>query len=293
MQYLKTARAVRAAFVVTPIMIFAALTSPALAGNGANFVTYDHHTGEKGETEIQLYTDFGKTGDGERYIAQLLEFEHSLTDQWIVSLYLESHDKQNDNWSFDGFRFETRYRLFDYGTPFNPVVYLEYINKKESALYKREAVGRTDGHEEAGGEVEEKDARESELETKLILGHDFSNKLRFGFDVISEVNLKSGDWAFGYATGFSYEIYDNEHAGEGSRDNWNVKEVKLGVELIGGLGDSVKGLTLDGSKTEQYAGVSLKTEFANGAHFKIGGAFGLTDDSQDAIFRTAIGWEFE
>ena len=293
MRDMKTARAVGAAVATTSIAILAANTAPALAGNGANFVTYDHHTGEKGETEIKLYQDFGKTGDGDRYLAQLLEFEHSLTDQWVIAAYLESHDRHGDDWSFDGFRFETRYRLFDYGTPFNPVVYAEYLNKKEGALYLREAVGRTDGHEEAGGEEEDEDARESELETKLILGHDFSNKLRFGFDVISEVNLKSGDWAFGYATGISYEIYENEHHGAASRDNWNVKEVKLGVELFGGLGDSVKGLTLDGSKTEQYAGVSLKTEFANGAQFMVGGAFGLTDDSQDAILRTAVGWEFE
>jgi hypothetical protein len=278
------------------LMAAGGIMSPALAGNGANFVTYDHHTGEKGETEIKLYQDFGKTGDGDRYLAQLLEFEYSLTDQWVIAAYLESHDRHGDDWSFDGFRFETRYRLFDYGTPFNPVVYAEYINKKEGALYLREAVGRTDEDEEEPGgvpEVEDENEREHEFETKLILGHDFSNKLRFGFDMIGEVNLKSGDWEFGYATGFSYEIYDNEHAGEGSRDNWNVKEVKLGVELFGGLGDSVKGLTLDGSKTEQYAGASLKTEFANGAQFMVGGAFGLTDDSQDAILRTAIGWEFE
>ena len=74
---------------------------------------------------------------------------------------------------------------------------------------------------------------------------------------------------------------------------WDLKEVKLGVEFYGGLGDSDKGLTFDGSKTEQYAGVNLKGELANGVQLGIGGAFGLTDDSQDSIVRTSIGYEFK
>lgn len=277
--------------VATPLLL--ALATQAFAGNGANFVTYDHHTGEKGETEIKLYNDLGRTAeDGQRYNAQLLEIEHALTDQWIVAAYLESHKENGEDWSFDGFRFETRYRLFDYGTPFNPVVYLEYINKKESALFLREATGRTDGGEEGESE-EDENKRESELETKLILGHDISDRLRVGFNWISEVNLKSGDWAFGYATGLTYTLFEQEGAKGPGGDGWTVKEVKLGAELFGGAGDSVQGLTLDGSKTEQYAGVSVKTEFSNGAQVMLGGTFGLTGDSQDSLFRASIGWEFD
>jgi hypothetical protein len=264
----------------------------AVAGNGANFVTYDHHTGEKGETEVNLLNDFGRTSDGERYAAQLLEVEHALTDQWIVAAYLESHKDNGDDYSFDGFRFETRYRLFDYGTPFNPVVYLEYINKKESARFLREATGRTDAAEEPGGELDE-DKRESELETKLILGHDVSDRLRLGFNWISEVNLKSGDWAFGYATGLSYMAFEQEDMKATAGGGWALKELQFGAELFGGAGDSVRGLTLDPDKTEQYAGVSVKSEFANGASLTLGGTFGLTSNSRDALFRAAVGWEFE
>lgn len=270
-----------------------AAASEAYAGNGANFVVYDHHTGEKGETEIKLYNDLGKTQDGDRYTAQLLELEYALTDQWVVSAYLESHKLSGDDWDFDGFRFETRYRLFERDTLFNPVVYAEYINKKESALFLREATGRTDEEEHEGEGAlghDEGDEREHEIETKLILGQDLSERLRVGFNWISEVNLKSGDWEFGYAAGLTYTLFEaeGEHAGRG----FEVKEVQLGAELYGGLGDSVKGLTLDGSKTEQYAGLNLKTEFANGTMFMVGGAFGLTHDSQDAIFRSMIGVEF-
>jgi hypothetical protein len=270
-----------------------ACTLSAFAGNGANFVTYDHHTGEKGETEIKLYNDVSRTAeDGERYTAQLLEIERALTDQWVLAVYLESHAYSGEDFSFDGARIETRYRLFDYGTPLNPVVYLEYINKKEGALFLREATGRTDKNEESETE-EDPSERESELETKLILGHDLSDRLRVGFNWISEVDLKSGDWSFGYAAGLTYTLLENEGGKAGAQGGWDVKEVALGVELFGGAGDSVSGLTLDGSKTEQYAGVALKTEFSNGAMVMLGGTFGLTSDSQASVFRAVIGWEFD
>lgn len=262
------------------------------AGNGANFVLYDHHTEEKGVTEIKAANQLGRTEDGERYNAQILEIEHAVTDQWIIAAYLESHKISGEDWEADGFRLATRYRLFDYGTPFNPVVYVEYVNKKEAALYMTEVVGRTDEHEEEGeGGHEEGDEREHELETKLILGHDISDRLRVGFNWINEVNLKNGNWEFGYAAGLTYTLFEKE--GEEHGRGFDLKEVKLGAELFGGLGNSVQGLTFDGGKTEQYAGINLKMEFSNGAMAMIGGAFGLTDDSQDAIFRTAIGWEFE
>ena len=265
-----------------------ATATAAHAGNGANFVTYDHHTGDKGETEVIFFNELGRTADGERYNAQLAEIEHALTDQWAVAVYLESHKENGEDWSFDGGRFETRYRLFDQAVPLNPVVYLEYINKKEGALFLREATGRTGGEDEAA-----ESARESELETKLILGQDVSDKLRVGFNWIAEVNLKSGDWAFGYATGLTYTVFEAEGKGDAKHGGWNVKEVALGAELFGGAGDSVKGLTLDSSKTEQYAGASIKTEFTNGAFLTLGGTIGLTHDSRDALFRAAVGWEFE
>lgn len=272
------------------IAIFAVLSTlvgpKAFAGSGANVVLYDHHLGEKGETEIEAYADYGRNSDGERYAAQLYEIKHAVTDQWTTSFYLETHKINGEPWEFDGFRFENRYRLFKETTLFNPVLYLEYINKRKDAQFVREAVGRTDEEEE--GEEGEGSERENELETKLILGHDFGENLRVGFNWINEVNLKSGVWKFGYATGFTYKLFERE-----GLSGLTVKEMALGFEAFGGLGDSEKGLTFDGSKTEQYIGVNLKTEFANHVEFLIGGAFGLTADSQDAILRTQLSYEFE
>jgi hypothetical protein len=51
-----------------------------------------------------------------------------------------------------------------------------------------------------------------------------------------------------------------------------IREVKLGAELCGGLGDSDLGLTLDPKLTEQYAGLNVRTELENGLHAQIGTA---------------------
>lgn len=276
-------------FVCLAFLTFSFNSQKLLAGNGANFVLYDHHTGEKGETEVKIYNDVGTLQDGSDFTAQLLELEYAVTDKWITAAYLESHSQTDENWSFDGFRLETRYRLFDYGTPFNPVLYLEYVNIKESALYIREVVGRAD---EEGSEEEEESERENEIESKLILGHDIMDKVRLGFNWINDVNLKSGKWEFGYAAGLTYTFFENESKTK-KKHPFNVKEMQLGFELYGGLGDSEKGLTLDGNKTEQYAGLNLKTEFSNGSMIMVGGAFGLTEDSRDPYFRAMYGIEFD
>ena len=59
------------------------------------------------------------------------------------------------------------------------------------------------------------------------------------------------------------------------------------------VGDAELGLTLDPNKTERYAGVNLESEFDNHFHVTIGGAFGLTQTSQDPILRLSAGYEFE
>jgi len=285
-----------------PIRFFARLarvivctfaSAPMCAGialAGANFVTYDHHTEEAGTTEIQLFNDYSRTsGEHERCTAQLLEVERALTDRWMVAAYLEAHAVSGQDWSFDGGRFETRYRLSDNSAPVNPVLYFEYVNVKEGSHFLREVTGRVE--RETPGEAENENAREQEIETKLILGRDVSNRLSVSVNWINDADLKSGNWEFGYAAGLIYKLFDDENPLPGSGAMF--KEVAVGLELYGGLGDSARGLTANGDVTQHYAGINLKTEFANGAFATIGGAFGITDASQDAILRTAAGWEFD
>lgn len=264
------------------------LASPALAGSGANYVLYNHHTAEQGEKEIKLLSDFGHVGNGgANYFAQLIEFEYGVTDRWTTALYFEGDKTDGENYAFGGWRFENRLRVFSGGVFLNPVVYAEYEELRPAHRFKRAVVGRTDGEE---GE-EEEEGTEHEVETKLILGQDLNDRLDVSFNWINEANLDNGKWAFGYAAGLNYVVFEAVNGTAGR--NWTLKQVKLGVEFFGGLGDSDKGLTFDGSKTEQYAGVNLKGELANGIQLGLGGAFGLTDVSQDAIVRTSVGVEFD
>ncbi len=126
------------------------------------------------------------------------------------------------------------------------------------------------------------------METRLILGEDVSDRLNLAFNWINDVNLDNGEWEFGYAAGLNYMLFEQEH-----RRGWEVKELILGLEFYGGLGDSAEGLTLGGGETAQYAGINMKTEFANGFELGLGGAFGLTDVSQDALLRSSLSYEFD
>ena len=293
---LQTASAARCfavlACAISPVSMICQ-TAPANAGQDANFVLYNHYMEEKGATEVEVYSDLGRVGRGEpNYTAQLYEIEYGVTDLWTTALYLEGSKAFEDGSSYDfgSFRWENRVRLFKDETLLNPVVYAEYEQKWPESRFVRSAVGRTDS---PGGPEE----IEHEIETKLILGHDFSSNLNVAFNTIQEVKLDNGVWSFGYAAGLNYTFYRSfdsaqisEREGESS---FGLNKLTLGLEAFGGLGDSVKGLTFDPDKTKQYVGIGLRADFKNDLHAGIGGAFGLTRDSENAILRLTVGYEFE
>ena len=166
-------------------------SSQARAGNEANFVLYDHHTDAKGETEINVFSDFSNAVSGDpRYAAQLFEIERALTDRWEIAVYLEGDKITGEDYDFAGWRLESRYRLFEYGTLLNPVLYVEYENLKTDHKYLLEVTGRTDTPE--GPET-----TKHEIESKLILGQDLTNKLDVAFNWINEANVDTGRWQFG------------------------------------------------------------------------------------------------
>jgi hypothetical protein len=259
------------------------LGPPALAGNEANFVLYDHHTEKQGTTEINALSDFSGGAPGEpSYGAQLIEIERALTDQWTTALYFEGDKIDGEDYAFGGWRIESRYRLFPYGTFLNPVLYVEYGDLLASHRYLLEVVGRNDAPE---------DEASREIESRLILGQDLSENLDVAFNWVNDANLNTGNWEFGYAMGLNYTLF--ERPNEAASDGWGLKEIKLGAELFGGLGDSDLGLTLDPQLTQQYAGINLRGEFDNGLHAQLGTAVGLTDGSERPILRLMLGYEFE
>ncbi|WP_245257743.1 hypothetical protein [Hyphomicrobium zavarzinii] len=266
------------------------------AGQDANFILYNQHMEEKGALDVEVYSDFSHVGDGEaNYTAQLFEIEYGVTDLFTTAIYLEGVKNYDagENYDFGSFRFENRFRLFRGETLLNPVLYAEYEYKKPNSRFIRSVVGRTDGEEEEAEAGEEES--EHELESKLILGRDLTSNLNVAFNTIQEVNFGDGLWSFGYAAGLNYvffRAYEGSEVSSTSSET-GLEKMTLGVELYGGLGDSHKGLTLNGSSTEQYAGINLRFDCKNETHFGVGGAFGLTDDSEDAILRLTAGYEFE
>jgi hypothetical protein len=283
------------------------LARPALAGNEANFVLYNSHTEEAGGTEINVYSDFARAfKDEPHYGAQLFEIEHAFTDRLMAAIYLEGDAIQGeDGYKFGSFRAEARYRLFEKDQAFfNPVLYVEYEHLTTSHKYILDALGRSD--------TPVVEATENSIETKLILGRDLTDKLDVAFNWINEGNMGTGYWEFGYAAGLNYKIFeddsgekDEKKGKKGLKDKgkdkefgghprgWGVKEVKLGAEVYGGLGDATRGLTMDPHVTQQYAGLNIKAELQNGFHVMMGGALGLTGESDQAKFRLQVGYEFE
>lgn len=273
------------------LLAILASTSPGMAGQDANFVLYNQHMEEKGETEVEVYSDYGHVGRGEpNYTAQLYEIEYGVTDLFTTSIYLETAKTFEDDqhYDFGSFRWENRYRLFKDETLLNPVLYAEYEYKKPTSRFMRSVVGRTDEEEHGEGESEH------ELETKLILGRDITSNLNVAFNMIQEINFMNGLWSFGYAGGLNYAFYRAyDQSGVVDLEEAGIQKLTLGLEVYGGLGDSEKGLTLSGSKTEQYLGVNLRADLKNEWHIGVGGAFGLTDNSEDALVRMTAGYEFE
>lgn len=252
-------------------------------GSGANIILYNHYLSEKGELELEVFSDFANPGRaGSDYTAQKFELEYGVTDRWTAAIWLEGVKSDGENYQFGGFHIESLFKLSQRPIFLNPVFYIEYEQVEPEHRFLHSVTGRT-GEEEH----EEDEDTEYELETKLILSQDVSSRLNVAFNWINEVNLKTGDWGFGYAAGLNYTLFETEggHHDSGSR-SWEVEEVVAGLELFGGLGDSVDGLTLDGGETAHYLGLNLKTEFENGIELGLGGAFGLTDDSEDALIRT-------
>ncbi len=251
------------------VAAFSGYATVASAGNGANFVLYNHHTAKTGEVEVMLMNDFGDNPDGSRYNAQMLEVEWGITDKLTTEFMAEGYGGSG-NYNSTGFRWENRYRFFDYGTLLNPVLYIEYESLSADTKYIMEMSGR----EDARG-ANKKRPRERVLETRLILGEDISDALNVSFNWLNESDLDTGITAFGYAAGLNYTPREN---------------VTLGLELFGGLGDSDKGITTNSALTQHYLAPNIVFEVYEHIKVKLGGAIGLTNVSQD-IVRFAISYE--
>ena len=248
-----------------------------------------------------LLNDFARDVRGAPpYSSQMLMIERAMTDRWETELMMEGQKTSGEEYQYTGWRWENRYRLFEYGTFLNPGLYVEYENLKPTTKYVMEISGRTDRPEDPERNTERI------LETRLILGQDFGDKLSMSFNWINETDVftrTAGRTDFGYALGLNYMMYNadggkannhgtHKHRPAAADGQWAIAHVKLGAELFGSLGDTSLGLTANPDVTEHYAGLNVMTHLRNGLHFMIGGAVGLTEVSQRGLVRFGVGYEF-
>jgi hypothetical protein len=160
---------------------------------------------------------------------------------------------------------------------------VEYENLHPDHKYLLDVTGRT-------GTPEGPERLEHEIESKLIVGRDITNKLDVAFNWINETNVDTdvGSSVMRSALTTRSSAKRIRKARRSTRRTahakkpvgWEIKEVKLGGKIYGGLGDSTLGLTLDPNVTQQYAGLNLKTEWTNGLHVMVRGAAGPTKESE-------------
>lgn len=116
---------------------------------------------------------------------------------------------------------------------------------------------------------------------------------------INETNWATKKTDYGYAFGLNYGLFgaghDTEshaHDAPGESGAISVRELTLGAELYGGLGNSVKGITASGKVTEQYLGINLVSHLSNGVMLQGGVSKGLTSQSQRGLLRFMVGYDF-
>ncbi|MDQ6963742.1 MAG: hypothetical protein Q9M13_02345 [Mariprofundales bacterium] len=258
-------------FIIMGSLATFSLIHLAHAGNGANFVLYNHYMPAAGETEIMLMSDIAQEADGTSYTAQMVEVELGINDRLVTEFMFEGQAIGGQGYRFTGFRWEGRYRLFSDELFLNPVIYFEYEDLSIYTKYIMEMSGRSDAVVAA-----KRRSRERVLESRFILSQDINHHLNFAFNWLNESDLDSGVTAFGYATGVNYMVNES---------------LLFGVELFGGVGDSNKGFTMNGALTQHYLAPNFRLSLSPTWNIKLGGAIGLTNISQD-ILRFAFSSKF-
>ncbi len=195
--------------------ITAGTFAPADGGaNGGYFTTYNSNV-EAGEMELMLMNDFTAPSSVRRaegqgdYLSHMLELEYGVTSRLATEFMIETfEDTDTGSRRFTGFRWETRYRLFERPVPLNPMLYAEFEDLDPATRFKMEVSGWVrPPYAETAGEPD----RERILESRLVLSQDFG-PVNVAFNWINEDDVSGADTAFGYAAGVMWMIH--AHGGQ-------------------------------------------------------------------------------
>lgn len=181
----------------------------------------EYHTLAKGGFEIESQTRFKlpdtKQTDANQWQFQQ-ELEYGVTDHWTIAHYeiwqVENQDGSgDDNGTYKGFKFETKYRIGDKGQYWvDPLVYLEWETEVRD-------------HDNPNG-----------LEGKIVLSKDVG-LLNLNYNQIMESKLGSGGRTeHAYTVGANYEVLEGLRPGVEMKGNFwepgsNRNKIAVGPSL--------------------------------------------------------------
>jgi hypothetical protein len=260
------------------------LALPALAQESPYFVTYDHHTEEPGNLEIETSSTIGTPRQGEQvYFAPYTELEYGVTARWTSELYLESQYTANDSAVFTGWHFENRFRPLKREHLINPMLYLEYESINEASRIPKEVVGHASDLDEPNSTLVRE--RAHELETKLILSSAAHN-WNISENFIVEKNLSENEgFEFGYALGISRPLAT---LASGNPCRFCRENFAAGLELYGGLG-STEGFGVH--NTAHYIAPAVAWQISDNSSLRFSPGIGLTRGSNPVLLRFGCSYE--
>lgn len=271
----------------------------AQAGNYGYNVTYNSKV-EGGELELMSMNDITEPSSARReegfgtYLSHMVELEYGISNQLATEFMIEwFEDLESSDRRFTGFRWETRYRVFEREVPLNPMLYAEFEDLDPATRFKMETSGWIKPpYQEA--EEEEPD-RERILESRLVLSQDFG-PVNVAFNWINETDVTSGYTAFGYAAGAMWMVgHHAGHAMEGAdggeeHSSEHAGGVGVGLEMYGALGDT-RAFGLTPARQEHYLGPILMHHLSRRFMMHQQLAIGLSKAS-DNLVRLNFGYDF-
>jgi hypothetical protein len=262
------------------------LAGAASAQENPYFITYTHHMEEPGSLEIALNPVIGvPKGGAKQFVASSVELEYGVNGWWTSELYLDSQKTSRESTLFTGYRFENRFRLLMKEHAVNPVLYVEYEDITGADRILKEVVGFDSFRDLLEPVKDLRHQKKREAEAKLILSSNVRGWNVAG-NLIFEKNLNGSPVEFGYAAAASRPLALPASPLPCSLCPENFS---LGVELYGGLGEQHQ-VTLAG--TSHYIAPSVAWNLPNGVTFRFSPSFGINGNSNRALVRFGVAYEF-
>ncbi|HEC12954.1 MAG TPA: hypothetical protein ENI80_06825 [Acidiferrobacteraceae bacterium] len=234
-----------------------------------HFKVYGYNTLEADEVELVYWTDyvaksdntmnyFGKTGvKREGLWSHTLELEYGLTDRLTVAAYADFEQPSGEDLKYIQTRVvAARYRFGEAGKRFfDTALYVEYYFPNQN--YQGEAKEK----------IEARLILEKKINGKTLRINPKLEKVTSGPDVDEGLEFEYGASLYG---------------------PWTSK-LQWGLELYGSLGELSN--TKPWDKQKHYIVPAMTYKLSKHLKWNIGAAFGLTDASDDLVFKSLLEWE--